>query len=404
MSFESLFSAGPLNRIEFRYAVQRLNIFDASELESNCDNLFDQLSIDGVIETSQLQTAFQSFDQCSRPSESDDELENTRVDVGEVLRSDLANLKMKLDAEQDHEDQLMLELQIAKREQLHLHEQLLVSKTNYKILASESDRMIQSLTSALKEEKSKTIVQKFQLAHAKVKAATQSQTMQTSEEILRLRHEVIDFESAWKDEKTARQLLIQEIEEERRHHRLRTASSQSQRNAACATHRKQNRYTQTEANKTYSDLRENESTNSKANPTDPMDPTNSHIISVNDMYRALEHLRAQLVASKRKYHHLLATTNERMSVVTNKNNLLEHRMHRIQRLAEQLPILVQKAEISGECLNQRIEIERAVRHHDSLLDTPNPVNETLPNMHNSDRWLSLTNGNFYKKRNNTLVV
>ena len=73
--------------------------------------------------------------------------------------------------------------------------------------------------------------------------------------------------------------------------------------------------------------------------------------TVQDMYAALDHLKAQLKASKRRYDCLLATTNEQMV-------RSELRYQKIQSLVMWLPNLVKQAEKSGEEMLVQVKLEQ----------------------------------------------
>ena len=73
--------------------------------------------------------------------------------------------------------------------------------------------------------------------------------------------------------------------------------------------------------------------------------------TVQDMYAALDHLKAQLKASKRRYDCLLETTNEQMV-------RSEIRFQKIQSLVIWLPNLVKQAEKSGEEMLVQVKLEQ----------------------------------------------
>tara|TARA_B100000795_G_scaffold214181_1_gene167885 strand:+ start:150 stop:974 length:825 start_codon:yes stop_codon:yes gene_type:complete len=261
----------------------------------------------------------------------------------------LHTLQDKLNQEQDKEDQIVLELEQVKTEKHHLHEQLLSSKQNYRALAIESDTHIQQLINDLKISKSKNVVQKFKLVLAQSTSMDQNQ----NDEVVRLRVQVFDLESAWEEEREARKLLTIEINEERIRH-------QQMKKRLLIKNQKEMHTTTTSTRFTTSQVFVDTSTQT----TSTINPiVHNKYKTVSEMYGALENLKAQLISARRRYKTLQQTTNEKLVMENKKNNKLELRLRQIQHLVVQLPQLINVAEQSGNDLSERINYEQTIRRN-----------------------------------------
>ena len=371
---QSIFNNIPdqsLNRSTFHQAILKLNLFDSIEI----DLIFDQIkNKNDLITTSNFNHLLNSFkeehpgssittntnnnnDNCNNNFNSNNNNNNNsnndnNSDVNNVSGFGLGllhTLQDKLNQEQDKEDQIVLELEQVKTEKHHLHEQLLSSKQNYRALAIESDTHIQQLINDLKISKSKNVVQKFKLVLAQSTSMDQNQ----NDEVVRLRVQVFDLESAWEEEREARKLLTIEINEERIRH-------QQMKKRLLIKNQKEMHTTTTSTRFTTSQVFVDTSTQT----TSTINPiVHNKYKTVSEMYGALENLKAQLISARRRYKTLQQTTNEKLVMENKKNNKLELRLRQIQHLVVQLPQLINVAEQSGNDLSERINYEQTIRRN-----------------------------------------
>ena len=371
---QSIFNNIPdqsLNRSTFHQAILKLNLFDSTEI----DLIFDQIkNKNDLITTSNFNHLLNSFkeehpgssittntnnnnDNCNNNFNCNNNNNNNsnndnNSDVNDVSGFGLGllhTLQDKLNQEQDKEDQIVLELEQVKTEKHHLHEQLLSSKQNYRALAIESDKQIQQLINDLKISKSKNVVQKFKLVLAQSTSMDQNQ----NDEVVRLRVQVFDLESAWEEEREARKLLTIEINEERIRH-------QQMKKRLLIKNQKEMHTTTTSTRFTTSQVFVDTSTQT----TSTINPiVHNKYKTVSEMYGALENLKAQLISARRRYKTLQQTTNEKLVVENKKNNKLELRLRQIQHLVVQLPQLINVAEQSGNDLSERINYEQTIRRN-----------------------------------------
>ena len=370
---QSIFNNIPdqsLNRSTFHQAILKLNLFDSIEI----DLIFDQIkNKNDLITTSNFNHLLNSFkeehpgssittntnnnnDNCNNNfncnNNNNNNSNNDNSDVHDVSGFGLGllhTLQDKLNQEQDKEDQIVLELEQVKTEKHHLHEQLLSSKQNYRALAIESDTHIQQLINDLKISKSKNVVQKFKLVLAQSTSMDQNQ----NDEVVRLRVQVFDLESAWEEEREARKLLTIEINEERIRH-------QQMKKRLLIKNQKEMHTTTTSTRFTTSQVFVDTSTQT----TSTINPiVHNKYKTVSEMYGALENLKAQLISARRRYTTLQQTTNEKLVVENKKNNKLELRLRQIQHLVVQLPQLINVAEQSGNDLSERINYEQTIRRN-----------------------------------------
>ena len=370
---QSIFNNIPdqsLNRSTFHQAILKLNLFDSIEI----DLIFDQIkNKNDLITTSNFNHLLNSFkeehpgssittntnnnnDNCNNNfncnNNNNNNSNNDNSDVHDVSGFGLGllhTLQDKLNQEQDKEDQIVLELEQVKTEKHHLHEQLLSSKQNYRALAIESDTHIQQLINDLKISKSKNVVQKFKLVLAQSTSMDQNQ----NDEVVRLRVQVFDLESAWEEEREARKLLTIEINEERIRH-------QQMKKRLLIKNQKEMHTTTTSTRFTTSQVFVDTSTQT----TSTINPiVHNKYKTVSEMYGALENLKAQLISARRRYKTLQQTTNEKLVVENKKNNKLELRLRQIQHLVVQLPQLINVAEQSGNDLSERINYEQTIRRN-----------------------------------------
>ena len=371
---QSIFNNIPdqsLNRSTFHQAILKLNLFDSTEI----DLIFDQIkNKNDQITTSNFNHLLNSFkeehpgssittntnnnnDNCNNNFNCNNNNNNNsnndnNSDVHNVSGFGLGllhTLQDKLNQEQDKEDQIVLELEQVKTEKHHLHEQLLSSKQNYRALAIESDTHIQQLINDLKISKSKNVVQKFKLVLAQSTSMDQNQ----NDEVVRLRVQVFDLESAWEEEREARKLLTIEINEERIRH-------QQMKKRLLIKNQKEILTTATSTRFTTSQVFVDTSTQT----TSTINPiVHNKYKTVSEMYGALENLKAQLISARRRYKTLQQTTNEKLVVENKKNNKLELRLRQIQHLVVQLPQLINVAEQSGNDLSERINYEQTIRRN-----------------------------------------
>ena len=371
---QSIFNNIPdqsLNRSTFHQAILKLNLFDSIEI----DLIFDQIkNKNDLITTSNFNHLLNSFkeehpgssittntnnnnDNCNNNFNCNNNNNNNsnndnNSDVHNVSGFGLGllhTLQDKLNQEQDKEDQIVLELEQVKTEKHHLHEQLLSSKQNYRALAIESDTHIQQLINDLKISKSKNVVQKFKLVLAQSTSMDQNQ----NDEVVRLRVQVFDLESAWEEEREARKLLTIEINEERIRH-------QQMKKRLLIKNQKEMHTTTTSTRFTTSQVFVDTSTQT----TSTINPiVHNKYKTVSEMYGALENLKAQLISARRRYTTLQQTTNEKLVVENKKNNKLELRLRQIQHLVVQLPQLINVAEQSGNDLSERINYEQTIRRN-----------------------------------------
>ena len=371
---QSIFNNIPdqsLNRSTFHQAILKLNLFDSIEI----DLIFDQIkNKNDLITTSNFNHLLNSFkeehpgssittntnnnnDNCNNNFNCNNNNNNNsnndnNSDVNDVSGFGLGllhTLQDKLNQEQDKEDQIVLELEQVKTEKHHLHEQLLSSKQNYRALAIESDKQIQQLINDLKISKSKNVVQKFKLVLAQSTSMDQNQ----NDEVVRLRVQVFDLESAWEEEREARKLLTIEITEERIRH-------QQMKKRLLIKNQKEMHTTTTSTRFTTSQVFVDTSTQT----TSTINPiVHNKYKTVSEMYGALENLKAQLISARRRYKTLQQTTNEKLVVENKKNNKLELRLRQIQHLVVQLPQLINVAEQSGNDLSERINYEQTIRRN-----------------------------------------
>ena len=364
---QSIFNNIPdqsLNRSTFHQAILKLNLFDSTEI----DLIFDQIkNKNDLITTSNFNHLLNSFkeehpgssittntnnnnDNCNNNfncnNNNNNNSNNDNSDVHDVSGFGLGllhTLQDKLNQEQDKEDQIVLELEQVKTEKHHLHEQLLSSKQNYRALAIESDTHIQQLINDLKISKSKNVVQK--------KSTSMDQNQ--NDEVVRLRVQVFDLESAWEEEREARKLLTIEITEERIRH-------QQMKKRLLIKNQKEMHTTTTSTRFTTSQVFVDTSTQT----TSTFNPiVHNKYKTVSEMYGALENLKAQLISARRRYTTLQQTTNEKLVVENKKNNKLELRLRQIQHLVVQLPQLINVAEQSGNDLSERINYEQTIRRN-----------------------------------------
>ena len=362
---QSIFNNIPdqsLNRSTFHQAILKLNLFDSIEI----DLIFDQIkNKNDLITTSNFNHLLNSFkeehpgssittntnnnnDNCNNNFNSNNN-NNNNSDVSGFGLGLLHTLQDKLNQEQDKEDQIVLELEQVKTEKHHLHEQLLSSKQNYRALAIESDTHIQQLINDLKISKSKNVVQKFKLVLAQSTSMDQNQ----NDEVVRLRVQVFDLESAWEEEREARKLLTIEINEERIRH-------QQMKKRLLIKNQKEMHTTTTSTRFTTSQVFVDTSTQT----TSTINPiVHNKYKTVSEMYGALENLKAQLISARRRYKTLQQTTNEKLVMENKKNNKLELRLRQIQHLVVQLPQLINVAEQSGNDLSERINYEQTIRRN-----------------------------------------
>ena len=370
---QSIFNNIPdqsLNRSTFHQAILKLNLFDSIEI----DLIFDQIkNKNDLITTSNFNHLLNSFkeehpgssittntnnnnDNCNNNFNCNNNNNNNsnndnNSDVHNVSGFGLGllhTLQDKLNQEQDKEDQIVLELEQVKTEKHHLHEQLLSSKQNYRALAIESDKQIQQLINDLKISKSKNVVQKFKLVLAQT-----DQNQNQNDEVVRLRVQVFDLESAWEEEREARKLLTIEINEERIRH-------QQMKKRLLIKNQKEMHTTTTSTRFTTSQVFVDTSTQT----TSTINPiVHNKYKTVSEMYGALENLKAQLISARRRYKTLQQTTNEKLVVENKKNNKLELRLRQIQHLVVQLPQLINVAEQSGNDLSERINYEQTIRRN-----------------------------------------
>ena len=371
---QSIFNNIPdqsLNRSTFHQAILKLNLFDSTEI----DLIFDQIkNKNDQITTSNFNHLLNSFkeehpgssittntnnnnDNCNNNFNCNNNNNNNsnndnNSDVHNVSGFGLGllhTLQDKLNQEQDKEDQIVLELEQVKTEKHHLHEQLLSSKQNYRALAIESDKQIQQLINDLKISKSKNVVQKFKLVLAQSTSMDQNQ----NDEVVRLRVQVFDLESAWEEEREARKLLTIEINEERIRH-------QQMKKRLLIKNQKEMHTTTTSTRFTTSQVFVDTSTQT----TSTINPiVHNKYKTVSEMYGALENLKAQLISARRRYKTLQQTTNEKLVMENKKNNKLELRLRQIQHLVVQLPQLINVAEQSGNDLSERINYEQTIRRN-----------------------------------------
>ena len=363
---QSIFNNIPdqsLNRSTFHQAILKLNLFDSTEI----DLIFDQIkNKNDLITTSNFNHLLNSFkeehpgssittntnnnnDNCNNNFNSNNNNNNNNSDVSGFGIGLLHTLQDKLNQEQDKEDQIVLELEQVKTEKHHLHEQLLSSKQNYRALAIESDKQIQQLINDLKISKSKNVVQKFKLVLAQSTSMDQNQ----NDEVVRLRVQVFDLESAWEEEREARKLLTIEITEERIRH-------QQMKKRLLIKNQKEMHTTTTSTRFTTSQVFVDTSTQT----TSTINPiVHNKYKTVSEMYGALENLKAQLISARRRYTTLQQTTNEKLVMENKKNNKLELRLRQIQHLVVQLPQLINVAEQSGNDLSERINYEQTIRRN-----------------------------------------
>ena len=371
---QSIFNNIPdqsLNRSTFHQAILKLNLFDSIEI----DLIFDQIkNKNDLITTSNFNHLLNSFkeehpgssittntnnnnDNCNNNFNCNNNNNNNsnndnNSDVHNVSGFGLGllhTLQDKLNQEQDKEDQIVLELEQVKTEKHHLHEQLLSSKQNYRALAIESDTHIQQLINDLKISKSKNVVQKFKLVLAQSTSMDQNQ----NDEVVRLRVQVFDLESAWEEEREARKLLTIEINEERIRH-------QQMKKRLLIKNQKEMHTTTTSTRFTTSQVFVDTSTQT----TSTINPiVHNKYKTVSEMYGALENLKAQLISARRRYKTLQQTTNEKLVMENKKNNKLELRLRQIQHLVVQLPQLINVAEQSGNDLSERINYEQTIRRN-----------------------------------------
>ena len=374
---QSIFNNIPdqsLNRSTFHQAILKLNLFDSTEI----DLIFDQIkNKNDQITTSNFNHLLNSFkeehpgssittntnnnnDNCNNNFNCNNNNNNNsnndnNSDVHNVSGFGLGllhTLQDKLNQEQDKEDQIVLELEQVKTEKHHLHEQLLSSKQNYRALAIESDTHIQQLINDLKISKSQNVVQKFKLVLAQQKKST-SMDQNQNDEVVRLRVQVFDLESAWEEEREARKLLTIEITEERIRH-------QQMKKRLLIKNQKEMHTTTTSTRFTTSQVFVDTSTQT----TSTINPiVHNKYKTVSEMYGALENLKAQLISARRRYTTLQQTTNEKLVVENKKNNKLELRLRQIQHLVVQLPQLINVAEQSGNDLSERINYEQTIRRN-----------------------------------------
>ena len=365
---QSIFNNIPdqsLNRSTFHQAILKLNLFDSIEI----DLIFDQIkNKNDLITTSNFNHLLNSFkeehpgssiatntnnnnDNCNNNFNCNNNNNNNsnndnNSDVNDVSGFGLGllhTLQDKLNQEQDKEDQIVLELEQVKTEKHHLHEQLLSSKQNYRALAIESDTHIQQLINDLKISKSQNVVQK--------KSTSMDQNQ--NDEVVRLRVQVFDLESAWEEEREARKLLTIEITEERIRH-------QQMKKRLLIKNQKEMHTTTTSTRFTTSQVFVDTSTQT----TSTINPiVHNKYKTVSEMYGALENLKAQLISARRRYKTLQQTTNEKLVVENKKNNKLELRLRQIQHLVVQLPQLINVAEQSGNDLSERINYEQTIRRN-----------------------------------------
>ena len=367
---QSIFNNIPdqsLNRSTFHQAILKLNLFDSIEI----DLIFDQIkNKNDLITTSNFNHLLNSFkeehpgssittntnnnnDNCNNNFNSNNN-NNNNSDVSGFGLGLLHTLQDKLNQEQDKEDQIVLELEQVKTEKHHLHEQLLSSKQNYRALAIESDKQIQQLINDLKISKSKNVVQKFKLVLlAQQQKKSTSMDQNQNDEVVRLRVQVFDLESAWEEEREARKLLTIEITEERIRH-------QQMKKRLLIKNQKEMHTTTTSTRFTTSQVFVDTSTQT----TSTFNPiVHNKYKTVSEMYGALENLKAQLISARRRYKTLQQTTNEKLVVENKKNNKLELRLRQIQHLVVQLPQLINVAEQSGNDLSERINYEQTIRRN-----------------------------------------
>ena len=365
---QSIFNNIPdqsLNRSTFHQAILKLNLFDSIEI----DLIFDQIkNKNDLITTSNFNHLLNSFkeehpgssittntnnnnDNCNNNFNCNNNNNNNsnndnNSDVHNVSGFGLGllhTLQDKLNQEQDKEDQIVLELEQVKTEKHHLHEQLLSSKQNYRALAIESDTHIQQLINDLKISKSQNVVQK--------KSTSMDQNQ--NDEVVRLRVQVFDLESAWEEEREARKLLTIEITEERIRH-------QQMKKRLLIKNQKEIHTTTTSTRFTTSQVFVDTSTQT----TSTINPiVHNKYKTVSEMYGALENLKAQLISARRRYKTLQQTTNEKLVMENKKNNKLELRLRQIQHLVVQLPQLINVAEQSGNDLSERINYEQTIRRN-----------------------------------------
>ena len=376
---QSIFNNIPdqsLNRSTFHQAILKLNLFDSIEI----DLIFDQIkNKNDLITTSNFNHLLNSFkeehpgssittntnnnnDNCNNNFNCNNNNNNNsnndnNSDVNDVSGFGLGllhTLQDKLNQEQDKEDQIVLELEQVKTEKHHLHEQLLSSKQNYRALAIESDKQIQQLINDLKISKSKNVVQKFKLVLlAQQQKKSTSMDQNQNDEVVRLRVQVFDLESAWEEEREARKLLTIEITEERIRH-------QQMKKRLLIKNQKEMHTTTTSTRFTTSQVFVDTSTQT----TSTFNPiVHNKYKTVSEMYGALENLKAQLISARRRYKTLQQTTNEKLVVENKKNNKLELRLRQIQHLVVQLPQLINVAEQSGNDLSERINYEQTIRRN-----------------------------------------
>ena len=376
---QSIFNNIPdqsLNRSTFHQAILKLNLFDSIEI----DLIFDQIkNKNDLITTSNFNHLLNSFkeehpgssittntnnnnDNCNNNFNCNNNNNNNsnndnNSDVNDVSGFGLGllhTLQDKLNQEQDKEDQIVLELEQVKTEKHHLHEQLLSSKQNYRALAIESDKQIQQLINDLKISKSKNVVQKFKLVLlAQQQKKSTSMDQNQNDEVVRLRVQVFDLESAWEEEREARKLLTIEITEERIRH-------QQMKKRLLIKNQKEMHTTTTSTRFTTSQVFVDTSTQT----TSTINPiVHNKYKTVSEMYGALENLKAQLISARRRYKTLQQTTNEKLVMENKKNNKLELRLRQIQHLVVQLPQLINVAEQSGNDLSERINYEQTIRRN-----------------------------------------